>query len=88
MEWLSAENLVAVATAILGVVASAVMVWYERRVPRSKRIGYRVQLDVPIGDGQRSSRTSRREGWFDTAAGMRSSRCSGARRGWSSRTSM
>ncbi|WP_030863085.1 substrate-binding domain-containing protein [Streptomyces sp. NRRL S-37] len=70
MEWLSAENLVAVATAILGVVASAVMVWYERRVPRSKRIGYRVQLDVPIGDGQRSSRTSRREGWFDTAAGM------------------
>ncbi|GAA2260999.1 hypothetical protein GCM10010415_24460 [Streptomyces atrovirens] len=35
MQWLSAENLVAVATAILGVVASAVMVWYERRVPRS-----------------------------------------------------
>ncbi|MFF9762494.1 substrate-binding domain-containing protein [Streptomyces caelestis] len=68
MEWLSAENLVAVATAILGVVASAVMVWYERRVPRRKRLGYRVQLDVPIGDGQRASRTSRREGWFDTAA--------------------
>jgi phosphate transport system substrate-binding protein len=68
MQWLSAENLVAVATAILGVVASAVMVWYERRVPRRKRIGYRVQLDAPIGDGQRSSRTIRREGWFDTAA--------------------
>ncbi|WP_264300231.1 hypothetical protein [Streptomyces phaeolivaceus] len=33
-EWLSAENVVAVATAVAGVVASAVMVWYERRVPR------------------------------------------------------
>jgi ABC-type phosphate transport system substrate-binding protein len=71
MEWLSAENLVAVTTAILGIVASAVMVWYERRVPRRKRIGYRVQLDTPIGDGQGpDSRTNRREGWFDTAAGM------------------
>ncbi|MFF1275073.1 substrate-binding domain-containing protein [Streptomyces marokkonensis] len=71
MDWLSAENLVAVATAVLGVVASAVMVWYERRVPRRKRIGYRVQLDVPIGDDQRSGRrVNRRVGWFDTAAGM------------------
>lgn len=34
MEWLSAENIVAVGTAVIGVVASAVMVWYERRVPR------------------------------------------------------
>jgi uncharacterized iron-regulated membrane protein len=39
MEWLSAENLVAVATALLGIVASGVMVWYERRVPR--RWGHR-----------------------------------------------
>lgn len=71
MQWLSAENLVAVATAILGVVASAVMVWYERRVPRRKRIGYRVQLDAPVGDDQRSGRrNNRRVGWFDTAAGM------------------
>lgn len=71
MEWLSAENLVAVATAMLGIVASAVMVWYERRVPRRRRIGYRVQLDVPIGDDQRSGRRiNRRVGWFDTAAGM------------------
>lgn len=29
MEWLSAENLVAVATALLGIIASGVMVWYE-----------------------------------------------------------
>ncbi len=77
MEWLSAENLVAVAvavavaTAMLGIVASAVMVRYERRVPRRRRIGYRVQLDVPIGDDQRSGRRiNRRVGWFDTAAGM------------------
>lgn len=71
MEWLSAENLVAVGTAILGIVASAVMIWYERRVPRRKRIGYRVQLDAPIGDDPRSGRRiNRRVGWFDTAAGM------------------
>ncbi|MEV8594566.1 substrate-binding domain-containing protein [Streptomyces sp. NPDC052012] len=70
MQWLSAENLVAVCTALLGIVASAVMVWYERRVPRRKRIGYRVQLDTPIGDDGQSGRTHRRLGWFDTAAGM------------------
>ncbi|CAM5717094.1 hypothetical protein SHIRM173S_03256 [Streptomyces hirsutus] len=46
-EWLSAENLVAVATAMLGVAASVVVVWYERRVPRRKRIGYRVQSGRP-----------------------------------------
>lgn len=75
MEWLSAENLVAVATAMLGIVASAVMVRYERRVPRRRRIGYRVQLDVPIGDDQRSGRRiNRRVGWFDTAAGMTDAR--------------
>ena len=34
MDWLNAENLVAVGTAVLGIVASGVMVWYERRVPR------------------------------------------------------
>jgi phosphate transport system substrate-binding protein len=34
VEWLSAENVVAVGTAVLGIVASGVMVWYERRVPR------------------------------------------------------
>ncbi|TXS35192.1 phosphate ABC transporter substrate-binding protein [Streptomyces sp. uw30] len=56
MEWLSAENVVAVGTAVLGVVASGVMVWYERRVPRRKRIGYRVQMDNPIGYGVRSGR--------------------------------
>lgn len=56
VEWLNAENLVAVGTAVLGVVASGVMVWYERRVPRRKRIGYRVQMDNPIGDDGRLGR--------------------------------
>ncbi|WNO73308.1 substrate-binding domain-containing protein [Streptomyces sp. AM8-1-1] len=49
MEWLSPENVVAVLTALLGVLASGAVLWYERRVPRRKRIGYRVQLDTPIG---------------------------------------
>ncbi|MFD9000844.1 substrate-binding domain-containing protein [Streptomyces sp. NPDC059582] len=70
MEWLSAENVVALGTAVLGIVASGVMVWYERRVPRRKRIGYRVQMDNPIGDDVRSGRASRRLGLFDEAPGM------------------
>uniref|UniRef100_UPI0006E2FBFE PstS family phosphate ABC transporter substrate-binding protein n=1 Tax=Streptomyces graminilatus TaxID=1464070 RepID=UPI0006E2FBFE len=70
MEWLSAENIVAVATAGVGIVASAVMVWYERRVPRSKRVGYRVQMDNPIGDGAQSGQTNVRLGLFDEAPGM------------------
>ncbi|GGX12927.1 substrate-binding domain-containing protein [Streptomyces lomondensis] len=70
MEWLSAENLVAVATALLGIIASGVMVWYERRVPRRKRIGYRVQMDNPIGDDVRSGRVNPRLGLFDEVPGM------------------
>ncbi|WP_435225498.1 substrate-binding domain-containing protein [Streptomyces sp. Tue6028] len=70
MEWLSAENVVAVATAVVGVVASAGMVWYERRVPRRKRIGYRVQMDNPIGDDVRSGRANVRLGLFDETPGM------------------
>ncbi|KUN24043.1 phosphate ABC transporter substrate-binding protein [Streptomyces antibioticus] len=70
MEWLSAENLVAVGTAVLGIAASGVMVWYERRVPRRKRIGYRVQMDNPIGDDVRSGRANVRLGLFDEAPDM------------------
>ncbi|MFE2011822.1 PstS family phosphate ABC transporter substrate-binding protein [Streptomyces sp. NPDC059491] len=51
MDWLTAENLIAVVTALLGVLVSAGAVWYERRVPHQRRIGYRVQLDTAIGDG-------------------------------------
>jgi phosphate transport system substrate-binding protein len=70
VQWFSAENVVAVGTALLGIVASGVMVWYERRVPRRKRIGYRVQMDNPIGDEVRLGRTNVRLGLFDEAPGM------------------
>jgi ABC-type phosphate transport system substrate-binding protein len=70
MEWLSTENIVAVGTAVLGIAASAGMVWYERRVPRRKRVGYRVQMDNPIGDDVRSGRANRRLGLFDEAPDM------------------
>ncbi|MCW7942711.1 phosphate ABC transporter substrate-binding protein [Streptomyces hygroscopicus] len=70
MTWLSAENVVAVGTAVLGIAASAGMVWYERRVPRRKRIGYRVQMDNPIGENVRSGLANVRLGWFDEASGM------------------
>jgi phosphate transport system substrate-binding protein len=56
VEWLNAENAIAVATAVLGLAASVAVVWYERRVPRRKRIGFRVQLDTPIGSHARNSR--------------------------------
>ncbi|MFI8188689.1 PstS family phosphate ABC transporter substrate-binding protein [Streptomyces sp. NPDC085946] len=70
MELLNAENLVAIGTAVLGIAASGVMVWYERRVPRRKRIGYRVQMDNPIGDDVRSGRANVRLGLFDEAPVM------------------
>ncbi|WP_018568985.1 substrate-binding domain-containing protein [Streptomyces sp. PsTaAH-124] len=70
MQWLSAENVVAVGTAVLGIAASGVMLWYERRVPRRKRVGYRVQMDNPIGDDVRSGRANRRLGLFDETPGM------------------
>lgn len=70
MDWLNAENAVAVGTAVLGIAASGVMVWYERRVPRRKRIGYRVQMDNPIGDDVRSGRANVRLGLFFDAPVM------------------
>ncbi|MBX7552982.1 substrate-binding domain-containing protein [Streptomyces sp. NPDC004232] len=74
MSWLSTENVVAVGTALLGIAASAGMVMYERRVPRRKRIGYRVQMDNAIGDDIRSGRADRRLGLllfdFDGAPDM------------------
>jgi ABC-type phosphate transport system substrate-binding protein len=70
VELLSAENVVALATAVLSIVASGVMVWYERRVPRRKRLGYRVQMDNPIGDDVRMGRPNVRLGVFDEAPNM------------------
>ncbi|MGP4086813.1 substrate-binding domain-containing protein [Streptomyces sp. KR55] len=64
MEWLSIENVVAVGTSVLGILASLGMLLYDRRVPRRKLIGYRVQMDSPIGDGA-SSDPNPRLGEFD-----------------------
>ncbi|ORT59326.1 substrate-binding domain-containing protein [Streptomyces sp. CB03238] len=72
MEWLNPENVIAVATALLGVLVSAAMLWYERRVPpRRKRIGYRVQLDTPIGsDPRNGGRANVRLGLFNETPDM------------------
>ncbi|MFB6872140.1 substrate-binding domain-containing protein [Streptomyces sp. NPDC056323] len=70
MEWLSAENIVAVATAVLGVLASVGVLWYERRVPRRKRIGYRVQMDTPIGGDVSQGRANVRLGLFNETPDM------------------
>ncbi|MEV5202602.1 substrate-binding domain-containing protein [Streptomyces sp. NPDC053720] len=70
MAWLSAENIVAVATAVLGVLASVGVLWYERRVPRRKRIGYRVQMDTPIGSEAGLGRANVRLGLFGETPDM------------------
>ncbi|WP_239405290.1 substrate-binding domain-containing protein [Frankia sp. Cj3] len=53
-DWLNAQNIIAVLTALLGLVVSIGAIWYERRVPHRRRIGYRVQMDTPIGDDNRN----------------------------------
>lgn len=70
MEWFSPENVVAVLTAGLGVLTSAGALWYERRVPRRKRIGYRVQMDTPIGSEVSQGRANVRLGLFDETPDM------------------
>ncbi|MDI3420354.1 PstS family phosphate ABC transporter substrate-binding protein [Streptomyces luteolus] len=64
-DWLSTENVIAVGTALLGVVATLVALWIERRVPRRKRIGYRVQMDTPIGSDEGAGRANVRFGVFN-----------------------
>lgn len=54
-EWLNNENLIAVGTSVLGVAAALATFLYDRWVPRRKLIGYRVQMDTPIGDGVSSN---------------------------------
>ncbi|GAA4078356.1 hypothetical protein [Streptomyces shaanxiensis] len=70
MDWLSAQDVVAVVAVVVGVVASVATVWYDRRVPRRKRIGYRVQLDSPIDDDAWRRPAGVRLGLFDEAPGM------------------
>uniref|UniRef100_UPI002025384C substrate-binding domain-containing protein n=1 Tax=Frankia sp. CiP1_Cm_nod2 TaxID=2897161 RepID=UPI002025384C len=72
MGWLSTESIVAVLTAVLGIMASFAVVWYERRVPRRRRIGYRVQMDTPIGSDNRGgqSQADMRLGLFNDLPDM------------------
>ncbi|MFJ1600432.1 PstS family phosphate ABC transporter substrate-binding protein [Streptomyces sp. NPDC088261] len=64
MEWLSTENVVALGTALLGILASVGVLWFERRVPAHRRIGYRIQLDTPVSSAERSGRAGVRLGFF------------------------
>ncbi|SDM81522.1 hypothetical protein SAMN04487981_102654 [Streptomyces sp. cf386] len=70
MDWLSAQDVVAVVAVVVMVVASVAMVWYERRVPRRKQIGYRVQMDSPVDDDAWRRRAGVRLGLFDETPGM------------------
>ncbi|GGR13061.1 PstS family phosphate ABC transporter substrate-binding protein [Streptomyces roseolus] len=45
MEWITAENVIAVVTALIGVLVSVAAVWIGRITP-GKRLGYRVQLNT------------------------------------------
>lgn len=70
MDWLNPENVVAVLTAALGLFATVGAIWYERRVPRRKRVGYRVQMDTAIGDNVRTGGANARLGLFDETPEM------------------
>ncbi|MET9434002.1 substrate-binding domain-containing protein [Streptomyces sp. NPDC006551] len=54
MEWITAENVIAVVTALVGVLVSAGVVAYERFMQRGSRLGYRVQLNTPLRDGDQT----------------------------------
>ncbi|WP_299530056.1 PstS family phosphate ABC transporter substrate-binding protein [uncultured Streptomyces sp.] len=70
MEWFTAENVIAVFTAGVGVAVSIGVLRYERRVPRRTRIGYRVQMDTPIGSDVSQGRANVRLGLFDETPDM------------------
>lgn len=55
MDWLTAENVIAVVTALLGVLVSAGVVAYERFLQRGRRLGYRVQLNTPLRDADETA---------------------------------
>ncbi|MFF2504116.1 substrate-binding domain-containing protein [Streptomyces sp. NPDC058067] len=49
MGWLKdAQNLVAIATTVLSIGASLALWYVERRKQHSKRIGHRIQMDIPL----------------------------------------
>ncbi|UNR57707.1 substrate-binding domain-containing protein [Streptomyces sp. A10(2020)] len=70
MEWVNAENVIAVGTFAVASSIAFGQWWYERVVPRRRRIGYRVQLDTAIGDDDGTGGGNTRLGLFDEADGM------------------
>ncbi|MFF8835895.1 PstS family phosphate ABC transporter substrate-binding protein [Streptomyces sp. NPDC015130] len=48
MEWITAENVIAVGTALIGVLVTLAVVWIDRFSPQRKRLAYRVQLNTPL----------------------------------------
>ncbi|MEV6462388.1 MULTISPECIES: PstS family phosphate ABC transporter substrate-binding protein [Streptomyces] len=70
MEWVNAENVIAVGTFAVASSIAFGQWWYERMVPRRRRIGYRVQLDTAIGDDDGTGGGNTRLGLFDEADGM------------------
>ncbi|MFI0925783.1 substrate-binding domain-containing protein [Streptomyces sp. NPDC021012] len=64
MEWITPENLIAVGTALIGVLVTFAVVWIDRFSPQRKRLGYRVQLNTPLHreDNQDSEVMTVREG--------------------------
>ena len=60
MNWFTPENIVAMVTAVFGLVVPTVGAIYQRRSPRGKRIGYRVQMDTAIGGEGRDRQGTRR----------------------------
>ncbi|MEU2234239.1 substrate-binding domain-containing protein [Streptomyces vietnamensis] len=64
MEWITPENLIAVGTALVGVLVTFAVVWIDRFSPQRKRLGYRVQLNTPLHreENQDSEVTTVREG--------------------------
>ncbi|MGW8947219.1 PstS family phosphate ABC transporter substrate-binding protein [Streptomyces koyangensis] len=70
MEWVNTENVIAVGTFAVASSIAFGQWWYERMVPRRRRIGYRVQLDTAIGDDDGTGGGNTRLGLFDEADGM------------------
>ncbi|MFF6870772.1 substrate-binding domain-containing protein [Streptomyces sp. NPDC012450] len=77
MDWLTSENLIAVVTALIGVLVSIGVAWYQWWVLRQRRIGYRVQLDTAIGAGANGAAGAAigtgaavRRGYFDASPGL------------------
>ncbi|WP_053649879.1 MULTISPECIES: substrate-binding domain-containing protein [unclassified Streptomyces] len=74
MDWLTSENLIAVVTALIGVLVSIGVAWYQWWVPRQRRIGYRIQLDTAIGSAANGAAAGTgaavRRGYFDASPGL------------------